>query len=264
MTQPSALGDEVGIEMHGDHIAVVTINRPQARNAINGAVARGLDHIVKQIEADDQIRAAVLTGAGTLAFSAGADLKEVAAAGVDALSTQDGGFAGFVRQPRKKLWIAAVERLAMAGGFEVALACDLLVASEDAVFSLPEVTVGLIAAGGGIYRLPRVLPKALALELIATGDKLDAARAAALGLVNRLAPAGEALTEALALAERICANAPLAVQASLGVARIAFDYSDSELYEMSDLAQAQNMLTEDFLEGPRAFIEKRSPKWRGR
>ena len=165
-------------ERAGAHVALVTINRPAARNAVNGAVAQGMEAAVRETEADPAIRAVVLTGAGDAAFCAGADLKEVSAGGGAALWTEGGGFAGFVFAPRTKLWIAAVNGAALAGGTEIALACDLVVAAESASFGLPEVKRGLIAAAGGLYRLPRALPRAIALELIATGGRIDARRAA--------------------------------------------------------------------------------------
>lgn len=256
--------DAVTLEMAAPHVALVTIQRPAARNSVNGAVAAGLDRCVKVIEADDDIWAAVLTGAGGVAFCAGADLKEVSAGRMDTLYTPDGAFAGFVKHPRRKLWIAAVEGFAMAGGCEIALACDLIVASEPSVFSLPEVTRGLIAAAGGVYRIVRALPRAIALELIATGDRLPAQRAATLGLINRVTPPGQALTEAVSLASRICANAPIAVRESLQVARRAYDLDDDTLFAMGLAAQERVMKTEDFAEGPRAFIEKRPAVWKGR
>lgn len=254
----------VTFEMAAAHVALVTIQRPQARNSVNRAVAAELDHVVKVIEADSDIWVAVLTGAGGVAFCAGADLKEVAAGRLSDLGTPDGSFGGFVKHPRQKPWIAAVEGFAMAGGCEIALACELIVASEQSVFSLPEVTRGLIAAAGGAYRLVRALPRAIALELIATGDRLPAARAAEFGLINRVTPPGQAVPEAISLAARICANAPVAVRESLQVARQAYDLDDDALFALGLAAQERVMKTEDFAEGPRAFIEKRPPVWKGR
>lgn len=256
--------DAVTLEIAAPHVALVTIRRPEARNSVNGAVAAQLDRHVKAIEANPDIWAAVLTGAGGVAFCAGADLKEVSAGRMDELFTPDGAFAGFVKHPRQKVWIAGVEGFAMAGGCEIALACDMIVASEQSVFALPEVTRGLIAAAGGVYRIVRALPRAVALELLATGDRLPAARAGELGLVNRVVPQGEAVAEAVALASRICANAPIAVRETLSVAREAYDLDDDALFALGLAAQDRLMLTEDFAEGPRAFIEKRPAVWKNR
>lgn len=256
--------DPVTFEMVYPHVALVTIQRPEARNSVNDAVAWALDQAVKRVENDPDIWVAILTGAGGVAFCAGADLKQVAEGRLDGLYTPDGAFAGFVRHPRSKAWIAAVEGFAMAGGCELALACDLIVASEQSIFSLPEVTRGLVAAAGGVYRIVRALPRAIALELIATGAKLPAPRAAELGLINRLAPKGEALSEAIDLAQSIVANAPIAVRESLQVARLAYDFDDKTLFDMGLSAQERIKLTDDFAEGPRAFIEKRAPRWTGR
>ena len=254
----------VTVEIAAPHVALVTIRRPEARNAINGQVAAALDAAVKQIEADPDIWAAVLTGEGGVAFCSGADLKEVSAGLLETLFTPDGAFAGFVKHPRDKVWIAAVEGFALAGGGEIALACDLLVASENSTFSLPEVTRGLIAAAGGAYRLVRALPKAIAIEMLVTGGRMDAARACHFGMVNRVVPQGEALAEALALATAICANAPIAVRETMKVARRAFDLDDDALYALGLEGQQRVMQTADFAEGPRAFIDKRTPIWTGR
>ena len=256
--------DALRYEKAGDHIALVTINRPDARNAVNAAVAEGIDAAVKQSEADDGIWAVVLTGAGDKAFSAGADLKAIAAGEGRALSTDDGGFGGLTRAHRTKLWIAAVNGAALAGGCELVLSCDLVVASEKATFAVPEVKRGLAALAGGVFRLPRALPKAVAMELIVTGGVLTAERALALGFVNRLAPHGETRDAALTFAEEICENAPLSVRESLIVARHAYDLDERALWKLSDEAGRRIFKSEDFKEGPRAFIEKRPPRWRGR
>jgi enoyl-CoA hydratase/carnithine racemase len=252
------------IERHDTYIAIVTINRPEARNAIDSAVAEALEAAVSQVEADSELRVAVLTGAGGQVFSAGADLKEVARGNLDKLVRKQNGFAGFVNAKRSKPWIAAVEGLALAGGCEIALACDLIVASAGGAFGLPEVTRGLVAAAGGLYRLPRALPRAIAIELILTAARLTSERAAELGMINRLAPPGLVLTTAISMAKAIAANAPLAVRESLAIARLAMDLDDASLQRLSDEAQHRLHRTEDFQEGPRAFIEKRSPIWKGR
>jgi enoyl-CoA hydratase/carnithine racemase len=256
--------DAVLFELAAPRVALVTINRPDARNAVNGAVAQGLEAAVERVEADPEIWAAVLTGAGPHAFCAGADLKEVAAGRSATLTTEKGGFAGFVRAERSKLWIAAAQGHALAGGLELLLACDLAVVAETATFGLPEVKRSLVAAAGGVFRLPRALPKAIALEMIATGEPIPAARAAQLGLVNGVVPAAEVRSAALALAQKVCANAPIAVRESLTIARRAADLDQDALWELSGAAGQRIRQTEDFREGPRAFVEKRPPRWVGR
>ena len=258
------LSEAVRLHMAAPHVAVVTIDRPGARNAVNVAVTEGIDRALGLTESDTDVWVTVLTGAGGKAFSAGADLKEVAAGRALSLRTERGGFAGFVNFPREKPWIAAVEGFAVGGGFEIVLACDMVVASEDAVFALPETSRGLIAAAGGIHRLPRLLPRNLALELIATGAQLTAARAHAHGLVNRLAPKGQALAVAVELGVAICACAPVAVRESLKVARLAGDLDEEALRALTKEARERNDRTADAQEGPRAFVEKRPPRWLGR
>ncbi|MET7247388.1 enoyl-CoA hydratase-related protein [Methylobacterium sp. EM32] len=257
------MADPVVIERDGAHVAVVTLNRPAARNAVDPGLARALAQAVAETEADDAVRAVVLAGTGPV-FCAGADLKVVSAGGADDLWTETGGFAGFVHATRAKPWIAAVDGPALAGGCEIALACELIVAGEGASFGLPEVTRGLVAAAGGLYRLPRALPRAVALELILTGGRLEAARAHALGLVNRLVAPGSARDEAVSLAQTIAGNAPLAVRESLAVARLAPDTDEAGLRAASAAARARVQASEDYREGPRAFVEKRPPLWTGR
>jgi enoyl-CoA hydratase len=197
-------------------------------------------------------------------FCAGADLKEISAGRGDSLSTPANGFAGFAFAKRRKPWIAAVNGLALAGGCELALSCDMIVAAEDGEFALPEVKRGLVAGAGGLFRLPRAIPRQIALELIATGDRLGASRAYELGLVNRLVPAADVRTAALKLARQIAVNAPVAVCESLAVARQAFVLDDESLRTVSRDAWDAISRSEDFKEGPRAFIEKRAPRWSGK
>ena len=244
-------------------VAVLTINRPEARNAVNGEVASGLEAAIDRIEQDDDTWVAVLTGAGTT-FSAGADLKAIASGQAGALNTKR-GFAGFVQYDRTKPVIAAVDGPAFAGGCEIALACDLIVASTNAKFGLPEVKRSLAAAGGGLFRLPQALPSRIALELIMTGDAIDGERAYALGMVNRLVEAGTAVDAAVELAEAICKAAPLAVRESRRVALASMKLANEEqMWSESTRAFANLARTEDYAEGPRAFIEKREPQWKGR
>lgn len=261
--KPASVGVEVLYEV-SDHIAVVTLNRPDKRNAVNGAVATALDWIVKTTEADDDVRAAILYSSLESTFCAGADLSEIAKGNGAALGTKDGGFAGFVNAPRTKPWIAAVRGNALAGGCELTLTCDMIVASEDARFGLPEVKRGLYAGAGGTYRLPRAIPRNIALELIATGEPMDVQRAYALGLVNRIVPLAGVLEAAKALANDIVANAPMSVRESLRIARIAADMSEAEIRALSIEASRKVMTSEDAKEGPRAFLEKRKPNWSGR
>jgi enoyl-CoA hydratase len=245
------------------HTAVVTLNRPEARNAVNGEVAAGIEAAVDRLEEDADLWVGVLTHAGTV-FSAGADLKAIAAGQAATLQTPRGGFAGLTARSRTKPIIAAVDGPALAGGCEIALACDLIVASTQARFGLPEVKRSLVAAAGGLFRLPRAIPQKVAMEVAITGEPLDAERAHHFGLVNRLVEPGQALAAALELAALICANAPLAVRETRQIVLAAQTASDDDLWRMSFDAMVRLAASADFQEGPMAFIEKRAPVWQGR
>lgn len=256
--------DVVLFERVDEHIALVTLNRPEKRHAVNGAVARRLGAIVQETEADPTIWAVVLTSSGGPTFCAGADLAEVAAGRASELSTPEGGFGGFVESRRDKPWIAAVRGSALGGGLEFSLACDLRVVAETTVVGLPEVKRGLIAGAGGIYRLPRQIPRAIALEMIAVGEPITAQRAYALGLVNAVVAEDQVIDTALDFARKICGNAPLHVIESLKIARATHETPESGSIAAMWQAMAFLNTTEDAKEGPRAFVEKRAPKWTGR
>ncbi len=244
-------------------VAVLTINRPEARNAVNGEVAQGIEAGIDRLEDDPDTWVGIITGAGPV-FSAGADLKAIAAGQAAALATERGGFAGITTRERTKPLIAAVGGPALAGGCEIVLSCDLVVASSEAKFGIPEVKRSLVAGAGGLFRLPRALPTAIAMELVLTGDPIDAQRAYDLGFVNQLVEPGQAVDAAVALAERICVNAPVAVRESRAVVLQGAMADDETAWRLTNEAFATVMQTEDFAEGPRAFIEKRAPEWKGR
>ncbi|MGI8936650.1 MAG: crotonase/enoyl-CoA hydratase family protein [Iamia sp.] len=256
----------VEYELHG-HVAVITIKRPEARNAVNTAVAEGIEEAIDRLEEDSEAWVGILTGGPTekgWIFSAGADLKQMATDPVG-MSTQKGGFAGFVQRERTKPVIAAVDGPALAGGTEIVLACDMVVASRAAVFGIPEVKRNLVAAGGGLFRLPRKIPRNIAMELALTG-RLDfpAEQAHHYGLVNHLADEGGALDRAKELAEQVCTAAPLAVAESRKIVIEATDQPDEVGWKMSNEGIAKMFGTEDFAEGLTAFAEKRDPVWKGR
>ena len=243
-----------------DSVLVITINRPRARNALNRTVAEGIRDAVDELDADGQLRAAVLTGAGG-AFSAGMDLK--AFLNGESPDFPGRGLCGITQTPPRKPLLAAVEGWALAGGFELVLACDLVVAAQSARFGVPEVKRALVAAAGGALLLPRRLPQALALELLLTGDPIDADRAAQIGLVNRVVADGEALSAAIALAAKIAQNGPLAVAATKAIAREGQDWTMTDGWRRQEEIIRPIFNSADAREGAAAFAEKRDPVWRG-
>lgn len=246
-----------------DHVAVISLDRVEARNAINGAMAEAIEGAIDRLEDDDDLWVGILTHEGPV-FSAGADLKEIAAGNGGSLATKRGGFAGIVARERTKPLIAAVDGHAVAGGTEIALSCDLRVASHPSKFGIPEVKRSLVAAAGGLVRLPRVLPPAIAMELAVTGDTIDATRAHHFGMINEICEPGAVVETAMALAARITANAPLAVRESRRLILDAPGQTDREGMKAAGRAMMELSTTDDYAEGPRAFIEKRPPNWTGR
>lgn len=256
---PSVLTERTG------HVVVVTINRPQARNALDLDVAVRLADALDAAEADPEVRCVVLTGAGEQAFSAGADLKALAR-GERAIvpGREHYGFAGVVRHPMSTPLVAAVNGAALGGGTELALAADLVVAAEHATLGVPEVKRGLLAAAGGVFRLPEQLPRKVAMRLVLTGEPMTAAEALRWGLVNEVVPGADVLPAALRLAEVIASNAPLAVQASKRLALGIVDGdrpAESAAWDRSGAEMARLLASADAAEGIRAFAEKRPPRW---
>ncbi|MCU1612713.1 MAG: enoyl-CoA hydratase [Frankiales bacterium] len=254
------MSDEVLVERRGA-VQLITINRPEAKNALNAEVARVVAEAVDELDADDELRVGVLTGSGGT-FSSGMDLKAFLRGETPAIEGR--GLCGITQTPPRKPLIAAVEGWALAGGFELVLACDLIVAARTARFGVPEVKRSLVAGGGAALQLPRRIPFAVALELLLTGDPVGAERAAAVGLVNRVVDEGGALDAALELAGTIAANGPLAVAATRQIARSAADWTLDESWARQDAIMRPVFASEDAREGATAFAEKRTPVWRGR
>jgi enoyl-CoA hydratase len=254
--EAQAVADTVLTERQG-RVLLVTMNRPEARNAINGDLADGLVAAVEELDGDDGLTVGVLTGAGK-GFCAGMDLKAFASVGPPKSVTR------FLQHGAEKPLIAAVEGFAVAGGLELALACDLLVAAKGARLGIPEVGVGLFAAGGALLRLPQRVPSGVALELALTADLITAERGYEYGLVTRLTEPGRAAEEALALAERIARNAPLAVVTSKRLVRAAQGCTEEEFWALQKPLVPGVFESDDAKEGPRAFAEKRAPVWSGR
>lgn len=262
VTQPGALTERRG------NVLVITINRPEARNAVNAAVSIAVGDALQQAQEDPEIRAVIITGAGDKSFCAGADLKAISRGeNLYHPDHSEWGFAGYVRHFIDKPTIAAVNGTALGGGTELALASDLVVAEERAKFGLPEVKRGLIAGAGGVFRIAEQLPRKVAMELLFTGDPMSAADALKWGLINQVVPDGTVVDAALALAERITVNAPLAVQASKRVAYGADDGvvpGDEPGWKRTGREFGTLLRTEDAKEGPLAFAEKRTPIWKAK
>ena len=244
-----------------DGVLVVTINRPDARNAVNGGVASGIAEAMDRLDAEDDLRVGVLTGAGGY-FSAGMDLKAFVKG--EQPYAGDRGFAGITQRAARKPLIAAVEGFALAGGFEIALSCDLIVAASDARFGVPEVKRSLVAAAGALLRLPKRIPYHLAMELALTGEPIGAERAYEIGIVNRTTEPGTALDVAVELAQAITKNAPLALMASKEIVQKAVDWTEEEGWAKQGEISGPVFVSEDAREGATAFAEKREPVWRGR
>jgi enoyl-CoA hydratase len=244
-----------------DNVLLITLNRPEVRNAVNQALANGVADALEELDGDDALSIGVLTGAGG-GFCAGMDLKAFATGETPWHATR--GFAGIVQQPPSKPIIAAVEGFAVAGGLEVALACDLLVAAAGAKLGVPEVKRSLVAAGGALRRLPRKLPYGIAMELALTGDPISAERAYELGLVNRIAEPGTAVDVALELAGAIAKNGPLALAATKTILEQQWGWSDEDFWHKQGELSGPVFVSEDAREGALAFTEKRDPVWKGR
>jgi enoyl-CoA hydratase/carnithine racemase len=249
-------------ERHGK-VEVLRINRERARNAIDGPTSIALGRALEDLAADDDIWVVVLTGTGDKAFSAGMDLKAFALGQAGDIMSAEHGFANIARRQFAKPIIAAVNGAALAGGCEIVLSCDLVVAAEHAYFGIPEVKRGLVAGGGGLLRLQQRIPYSIALELALTGESISAQRAAELGFVNRVVPADQLLSEALALAEKICENAPLSVRTSKEVMRRSIGLTEEAGWDLNTQLIGPIFTSKDAMEGATAFAEKRSPVWTG-
>jgi enoyl-CoA hydratase len=253
-------GNEVLTEQH-DGVLVITLNRPEARNAANRALAEGVAAAIDELESNDALRVAILTGAGGT-FCSGMDLKAFVTGELPVVEGR--GFAGLTEYRSSKPIIAAVEGYALAGGFELAISCDLVVAANDAKFGIPEVKRGLAAAGGGLVKLPKQIPSRIAMELALTGDFISTQRAYDLGLINAQSEPGKALEAAQALAAKIAANGPLAVAASLKVMASAQDWHSDEMFAKQQAIVGHVFTSEDAIEGATAFAQKRAPNWKGK
>jgi enoyl-CoA hydratase len=260
MTTDTEQAAPVLVERDG-RIQIITLNRPDARNAVNRALAEGVAAGLEELDADDSLSVGVLTGAGG-GFCAGMDLKAFVKGETPYVG--DRGFAGIAQRSSRKPLIAAIEGFAVAGGLEVALACDLIVAGRSAKLGIPEVKRSLVAAGGALLRLPRRIPEGAAMELALTGDPIAAERGYELGLVNRLADDGGALEAALELARTIAANGPLALAATKKVMQERHGWPEEEFWQRQGEITGPVFTSEDAREGATAFAEKRAPEWKGR
>jgi len=248
------------VERH-EHVLLITLNRPDARNSVNAALAAGMAMALDELDEDDGLRAGVITGAGK-GFSAGMDLKAFVRG--ESPHVDGRGFAGIVQKPPRKPLIAAIEGFAVAGGLEIALSCDLIVAARDAKLGIPEVKRSLVAAGGALLRLPHRIPYHVAMELALTGDPITAERAYELGMVNRVAEPGGATDAALELAEKVAQNAPLALAASKRIIVESSEWTEDERWQRQGEIAGPVFVSEDAREGATAFAEKRNPVWKGR
>jgi enoyl-CoA hydratase len=253
--------DEPVLTERRDGVLLITLNRPDARNAVNKALAEGIAAALDALDADDELGVGVITGAGK-GFSAGMDLKAFVTG--ERPWVADRGFAGIVQRSARKPLIAAIEGFAMAGGLEIALACDLIVASRDARLGIPEVKRSLVAAAGALRRLPERVPLGVAMELALTGDPVSAQRGYEIGLVNRVTEPGGAVDAALELAAAIARNGPLALDASKEILYRQIDWSEEEFWREQRAIVEPVMASEDAREGAVAFSEKRDPVWQGR
>jgi enoyl-CoA hydratase len=254
------MSEEIVLIDRSDGVMTITLNRPKARNAVNRALAEGVAAALEELDSNDDIRVAILTGAGGT-FCSGMDLKAFVTG--ETPNIEGKGFAGLTEKAPRKPLIAAVEGYALAGGFELAISCDLVVAADNAKFGIPEVKRGLAAAAGGLMKLPKQIPSRLAMELALTGEFISSQRAYDIGLINEVVEAGTALDAAKTLAAKISANGPLAVAVSKQVVLESGDWSSDEMWKKQGALVMPVFVSKDAIEGATAFAEKRPPNWKG-